>query len=183
MSVEATNKVKVEYEGSLEDGTVFDSSEKQGAPLEFIVGAGMLIEGFDNAVIGMEVGEEKELTIEPENGYGEILEELVRDFPKDSIPNNDKLTPGVTLLIGLPNGMQIAGTVVTVGDEMVKIDMNHPLAGKTLKFKIKVVDIAEGPAPGEECGCGCGHDHGAVCEPETEGSDDPPQEQPPEDKE
>ena len=164
--VESGNLVKVEYTGSLESGEVFDSSEKHGTPLEFIAGAGMLIKGFDDAVLGMEEGEEKEITIPPEEAYGEVLDELVRDFPKESIPDNEKLSPDVTLIIGLPNGMQIAGRVVEVTDDNVKIDMNHPLAGQTLVFKIKVVEFGEPPEgyqmPGscsDEACSSCGHSH------------------------
>jgi FKBP-type peptidyl-prolyl cis-trans isomerase 2 len=171
MAVEAGNKVKVDYVGTLEDGEVFDSSENHGQPMEFIVGHGQLIEGFDKAVVGMEVGDEKEITLPPEEAYGEILEELVRDFPKEGIPDSEKLAPGVTLIIGLPNGFQIAGRVIEVADESVKIDMNHPLAGQTLNFKIKVLEISEPTAEELQQGCGvpgCGHDHGEEAPPEEE---------------
>ena len=87
MVVEKGNKIKVEYEGKLETGEVFDSTEKHGNPLEFEVGSGQLIKGFDEAVIGMDVNEEKTFRIESKDGYGERKEELVTKVPKDKFPN------------------------------------------------------------------------------------------------
>ncbi len=143
MSVEKGNKVKVEYEGKLEDGTVFDSSEKHGGkPLEFEVGTGQVIPGFENAVVGMEKGEEKEVTIKPEEAYGEPRDDLIKKVPKEQLPKEQEPKEGMVLMVGLPNGAQIPAKIVGIDDKEVSLDLNHPLAGKTLIFKIKVVDFS-----------------------------------------
>jgi FKBP-type peptidyl-prolyl cis-trans isomerase 2 len=139
MKVEKGNKLKVEYTGTLEDGTVFDSSEKHGQPLEFEVGAGQLIKGFDEGVIGMEKGEEKEITIPADQAYGQPRDELVQKVPKDKLPADIK--EGALLISKLPNGQQIPAKIVKIEDKEVIVDLNHPLAGKTLKFKVKVLEI------------------------------------------
>jgi len=141
--VEKGNKIKVEYVGSLEDGTVFDSSEKHNCPLEFVVGEGQLIKGFDDAVIGMKVGEEKEITLPPDQAYGEHNPEFVRDMPKNMFPEDQEIEPGMVFMVDLQDGRQLPVRVTNVSDENVTIDLNPPLAGKTLIFKIKVVEIAE----------------------------------------
>ena len=137
------SKIKVEYVGTLEDGTVFDSSEKHNSPLEFIVGEGQLIKGFDDAVVGMKVGEEKEVKLLPEDAYGPHNPEFVRDMPKDMFPKDQEIKPGMIFMVDLQDGRQLPVRVTKVSDEQVTIDLNPPLAGKTLIFKIKVVDIAE----------------------------------------
>jgi len=137
MTIKKGDKVKVEYTGTLEDGTVFDSTQKRGQPLEFEVGAGKLIKGFDDAVIGMSVGEEKQVKIPPADAYGESRPELIKEFPKDKLPPEVKA--GSVLLIQLPNGIKLPVRVVSVDDKTANLDLNHPLAGKTLNFKIKVV--------------------------------------------
>ena len=136
------DKVKVEYTGSLEDGTVFDSSDQHDAPLEFVVGAGQLIKGFDEAVVGMKIGEEKEITIPPEEAYGPHNPEFVKDMPREMFPEDQEIKPGMVFMVNLEDGRQIAVRVSKVSDGMVTIDLNPPLAGKTLVFKIKVVDVA-----------------------------------------
>ena len=137
------DKVKVEYTGSLEDGTVFDSSEMHDAPLEFIVGAGQLIKGFDEAVVGMKIGEEKEIKIPPEEAYCEHNPEFVKDMPRDCFPPEQEIQPGMMFMVALQDGRQIPVRVTAVTDENVTIDLNPPLAGKTLVFKIKIVEIAQ----------------------------------------
>jgi FKBP-type peptidyl-prolyl cis-trans isomerase 2 len=140
MPVKNGDKVKVEYKGTFDDGTVFDSSEKCGAPLEFEVGAGQIIPGFENAVMGMENGEEKEFKLEPSDAYGDRNPQLVQKIPRDQLPK--EVESGMMLVVGLPNGAQIPVKVTEVTDEWVTIDMNHPLAGENLNFKIKVVGIS-----------------------------------------
>lgn len=141
MEVKKGNKVKVEYEGKLDDGTVFDSSKKHGQPLEFEAGAGKVIPGFDNAVIGMKEGDEKTVKIEVNDAYGERKEELVKEVPKEQMPEGD-LQVGMMIGVGLPNGQQVPATISEVGDKSVTLDLNHPLAGKNLTFEIKVVEIS-----------------------------------------
>jgi peptidylprolyl isomerase len=141
MSVKKGDKIKVEYTGTLEDGTLFDSSEAHGQPLEFEVGSGQLIKGFDDAVIGMEIGEEKEIKLQPSEAYGEHNPELVKKVPKEQFPKEKELKPGMILLIKLPNEIQVPVRIAEVTDDEIALDLNHPLAGKVLIFKIKVVEI------------------------------------------
>jgi len=135
-------KVKVEYTGSLDDGTVFDSSEKRG-PLEFEAGAGQVIPGFDKAIMGMKEGEEKEVKIECADAYGDPNPEAVQKVPKDKLPQGQEIKEGMMLIMNLPNGMKIPARIVKVEDNEVTVDFNHPLAGKDLNFKIKIVEICE----------------------------------------
>ena len=141
MKVEKGNKIKVEYEGKFEDGNVFDSSESHGHPLEFEVGAGMVVPGFDNAVIGMMLDEEKEIRIEPKDAYGEVNPEAFRKVSKEQLPTEAEIKPGMMLGVQLPNGQQMPVKVSEVDDKELTLDLNHPLAGKVLLFKIKVVEI------------------------------------------
>jgi peptidylprolyl isomerase len=133
-------KVQIHYTGTLEDGEVFDSSEGK-SPLEFTIGAGHIIKGFEEAVIGMQVGEEKDIIIPPEKAYGEPRPELVQQIPKDKL---GELKPEEGMVIG----MQIPGidqvfpaTIIEVDEEGITVDLNPPLAGKTLHFHIKMESI------------------------------------------
>jgi FKBP-type peptidyl-prolyl cis-trans isomerase 2 len=139
MGVKAGDNVKVEYTGKLEDGTVFDSSERHGKPLEFEVGKGQVIKGFEEAVIGMEPGKEKEVKIPCEKAYGHNNPELVKQIPKEKLPTDKELKENMIILVGLPNGQQIPAKVVGVSETHITLDLNHPLAGKALSFKIKLV--------------------------------------------
>lgn len=141
-TVQEGDTITVEYEGRLDDGTVFDSSDKHEEPLEFTVGEGKIIKGFDQAVVGMEVGEEKEVTVPPEQAYGQYNPELVRDLPRNVFPEDQEVQPGMVFMMALPDGRQVPVRIAEVAEEQVKVDLNSPLAGKTLTFTIKVVDIA-----------------------------------------
>ncbi len=143
MTVKKGDKIKVDYTGTLEDGSVFDSSANHGQPLEFEVGSGQLIKGFDECVIGMKVGEEKEIKLSPAEAYGEQKEELKKKVPKTQLPPSQEPKVGMAMGVGLPNGQQVPAKIIEVADNDVTIDLNHPLAGKTLNFKIKVVEILE----------------------------------------
>lgn len=140
MPIKNGDKVKVEYKGTLDDGTVFDSSEKHGEPLEFEIGAGQIIPGFEDAIMGMENGDEKEFKLEASEAYGDRNPQLVQKIPRDQMPK--EVERGMVLVVGLPNGAQIPVKVTEVTDEWVTIDLNHPLAGENLNFKIKIVDIS-----------------------------------------
>ena len=133
--VKKGDKVKVKYTGYLEDGSTFDSNEDKDALL-FEVGAGQVIKGFDDAVVGMKVGEKKSVTIKPEEAYGERHEEMVIKIPKTQF-QGEEVKEG--MMVSSSNGMQ--DTVVAVNDNDVTLDFNFPLAGKTLKFDIKVEAI------------------------------------------
>jgi len=143
MVIKKGDKIKVDYTGMLEDGTVFDTSTHgdHSHPLEFEVGSGQLIKGFDDAVIGMKVGEEKEIKLQPDEAYGELRGELVHEVPRDQLPKEPEPKEGMTLVLNAPNGMKFPAKIVEVTKDHVKIDMNHPLAGKVLKFKIKIISI------------------------------------------
>ena len=140
MAVEKGKKIKVDYVGTFEDGTEFDSSEKHGQPLEFEAGAGQVVKGFDEAVLGMEKGEEKEVTLKPADAYGDVNPQLVQKVPKETLKGVEELKAGQVIGIGTPDGRQFPARVIEISDKEVSLDLNHPLAGKTLKFKIKVVD-------------------------------------------
>ncbi|MCC5946240.1 MAG: peptidylprolyl isomerase [Bernardetiaceae bacterium] len=137
--------VKVNYTGKLEDGTVFDASENHGRPLEFIVGAGQMIKGFDLAVESMKIGEQKTVTLSPSEAYGEVKEEYLltvnqSDFPDNVVPNiGDRFTVNV-------NNSQIPVSVKSIDGDAVVLDANNELAGKTLVFDIELVDVQPGDA-------------------------------------
>ncbi|MCK4521880.1 MAG: peptidylprolyl isomerase [Nanoarchaeota archaeon] len=140
MAIKKGDKVKVEYTGTLDDGTVFDTSEGK-QPLEFEAGAGQLIKGFDEAIMGMEKGEEKEIKLTPEKAYGDHNPELIKKIPRDKIPvpEGKEIKPGMMLALGTPDGKQIPAKITEVTDKEITIDLNHPLAGKNLNFKVKVI--------------------------------------------
>jgi len=141
MPVEEGNKVRLEYKGTLDDGSIFDSSEAHGEPLEFEVGSGQVIPGFEDAVKGMEEGEEKTFKLEPCDAYGDHNPQIVKPVPRDQMPLDEEPEPGMMLITELPNGAKIPAVITEVTDETVTIDLNHPLAGKALTFEIKVVGV------------------------------------------
>ncbi len=136
------DKVKVEYTGKLKDGTVFDTSEGK-APLSFEIGAKQVIPGFEKAIEGMKVGEDKEFTLSVEEGYGPIKAELQQEIPRDKLPEKPEPKQGMMLLMKAPTGQQIPARIVKVADGKVTIDINHPLAGKELTFTVKVTGVNE----------------------------------------
>ena len=140
MSVSNGDTVKVEYTGKLSDGSVFDSSEG-GDPLEFTMGEGQLIPGFESAVEGMEVDEEKTVTISADDAYGQKNDDFIQDFPKESLPDEIPAEKGQQLQLQTQDGQAIPGLITNVSDDKITVDMNHPLAGKDLTFDIKVVEI------------------------------------------
>ncbi|MEX2347293.1 MAG: peptidylprolyl isomerase [Balneolaceae bacterium] len=133
--------VKVHYTGTLEDGAVFDTSEER-EPLEFTLGQGQLIPGFEKAVIGMDEGESTTVEIPSEEAYGEAREDLVITVPKDQLPEDVEPQIGMQLQVNQPDGQPIPVRITEVGDAELTLDANHPLAGKDLKFKIELVEVA-----------------------------------------
>ena len=129
--------VKVHYTGTLADGTQFDSSVGRD-PLEFTVGAGQMIPGFDRAVVGMKVGEKKTITIPAADAYGEYDPEMVKDVPRSDLP--DSIDPEVGMQLRAGNSLV---TITAVTDDSVTIDFNHQLAGKDLTFEIELVSIGQ----------------------------------------
>ena len=124
----------------MDNKEVFDSS-KGRAPLEFEVGSGKVIKGFDEAVMGMDKGKEKEVRIEAKNAYGERNEKLIKEVPRKAIPEKIEMKVGGVLIIKTPEGIQIGCVIKEIKKDKVVLDLNHPLAGKALNFKIKVVDV------------------------------------------
>jgi len=135
------DKVKIHYKGTLEDGTVFDSSEGR-EPLEFAIGSGQVIVGFDEAVRGMEVGQKKNVTIPVDKAYGPRNEDMVMEVPKDQVPPDLNPEVGMKLQMGGANGEIILVSVVDVTESHITLDANPPLAGKDLNFDIELVEVA-----------------------------------------
>ena len=133
-------KIKVEYVGRLADGTIFDQKSADD-PLEFILGEGQIIPGFNDAVTGMRLNEEKTVTIKARDAYGRRQESLVREFPRSSIPPDIDAKIGQNIQIQDDKGRIIPGKIVSMSPANVTIDFNHPLANKDLIFDIKLVGV------------------------------------------
>jgi len=136
------DKVTLEYTGLLSDGTVFDASSKHDKPLQFEVGGGRVIPGFDKAVTGMKLGEEKKFTIPPTEAYGEANPKLIKKVSRKEIPQDRVPEVGMSLVMGTPEGRQMQALITEVTPEFIMLDLNHPLAGKALTFQIKVIKIS-----------------------------------------
>lgn len=132
--------VRIHYTGTLSDGSVFDSSEGRD-PLEFTLGSGQVIPGFDNGVTGMTVGEKKTIEIPSDEAYGPVHEEARQDVPRAQIPAEIPLEVGIQLQMQSPTGQVVPVTVVAITEESVTLDANHPLAGKDLTFALELVSI------------------------------------------
>jgi len=130
-TVKSGDTVKVNYVGSFDDGVVFDSSEGK-EPLEFTVGEGMLIPGFENALVGMEPGEKKTVRVEPQDAYGDYDENLVLTMPLDRVPEDINPEVGMELQLISQSGQKLPVVVKDVQKEAIILDANHPLAGKVL---------------------------------------------------
>ena len=173
MKVEQNKMVGVDYKLTV-DGQIADQS-RPGQPLEFIFGTGMLLPKFEEAILGKEIGESVAFTLEPKDGYGEIIAEAIVDLPKDIFMVDGKLAEDI-LFVGsqVPmsdaQGNRMMGIVKEVGESTVKMDFNHPMAGKTLNFDVEVISVRD-VTPEDlagKCGCGecsCGDD--CHCEGES----------------
>lgn len=135
------NSVKVHYTGRLEDGTVFDSSANR-EPLQFTLGDGNMIKGFDAAVHGMAIGEEKSVTIPSAEAYGEKRDDMMLDIPIDQVPPHIQPEVGMELSLQNQAGQPVPVKVTHVDAEKITLDANHPLAGQDLIFDITLVEIA-----------------------------------------
>jgi len=133
--------VKIHYTGTLDDGTKFDSSAGR-EPLEFAIGSGQVIPGFDNAVDGMTVGDNKTVTIPAGEAYGERHDQLVQEVPKSALPDDMEPEIGMQLQSQGPDGQVMNLLVTAVEVESITVDGNHPLAGQSLTFAIELVEIA-----------------------------------------
>ncbi len=133
--------VKIHYTGTLDDGTEFDSSVGRD-PLEFELGQGQVIAGFERAVEGMTVGDSKSVRLEPADAYGPRHDQLVQDVPREALPEGMSPEVGMGLQSTSPSGDVTELTVTAVTDETITVDANHPLAGHALSFDIELVAIA-----------------------------------------
>ena len=141
--VKTGDKVRVHYHGRLVNGETFDSSEGR-QPLEFEVGSGMVIKGFDDGVTGMKVGEKKTINIPVENAYGEKNADMIIDYPKAQFPEHIELEVGTPLVMSSASGQQFQVKIAEVKEDVVILDANHPLAGEELIFDLELVEIVGG---------------------------------------
>lgn len=138
--VKSGDTVRVHYNGKLTDGSTFDSSTGRD-PLEFQVGSGAVIQGFDEGVMGMSVGQKKTVTIPAEEAYGSVEEDRIFEFPIDRFPPDLKPEAGMSLNMSNGQGDYIPVVIIEVRDDVAVLDANHPLAGKDLVFDIELMEI------------------------------------------
>ncbi len=139
--VKSGDTAQIHYTGTLQDGTMFDSSEGRD-PLEFVVGSGQIIPGLDSALPGMTEGDKKVVKVPSDEAYGPVNPEMRQAVPREGIPADIPLDPGTQLQMQTPEGQALPVTVVEVDEATVTLDANHPLAGKDLQFDIELVKIA-----------------------------------------
>ena len=144
--VKSGDTVRVHYHGKLTDGTTFDSSEGR-EPLEFEVGSGMVIAGFDTGVTGMVIGEKRTIQIPVEEAYGEKQEDMFMEFPMDRFPADMKPEVGMQLNMSGQDGQSFPVIIREVLEDKVVLDANHPLAGEPLTFDLELVEIVGGQSP------------------------------------
>lgn len=141
--VKSGDKIKVHYHGRLTSGETFDKSEGR-PPLEFEVGSGMVIKGFDEGVKGMAVGDKKTIHIPFQEAYGPKSPEMIFDMPKDRFPADMELETGMMLAMSDGQGQQVPVTVTEIREDSVTLDANHRLAGEDLIFELELVEIVGG---------------------------------------
>jgi peptidylprolyl isomerase len=136
------DSVKIHYTGTLDDGTQFDSSAGRD-PLEFELGSGQVIPGFDKAVDGMSVGDRKSVNIPAEDAYGVHHQQMVQDVPRDALPAEMEPVEGMSLQAEGPDGQAFNLVITAIQEETITVDGNHPLAGKALNFDLELVSIGQ----------------------------------------
>jgi FKBP-type peptidyl-prolyl cis-trans isomerase 2 len=141
MAIKDGTKVKFDYTLTVDDETV-DSSKERG-PLEYTHGEGKIIPGLANELEGLKQGDEKEITLPPEKAYGKVNKDAVREFPKSSLPQDQEPKVGMLLQVQTQNGQVIPAKIAEVKEDTIVLDLNHPLAGKTLNFDIKILSVEE----------------------------------------
>lgn len=142
--VKKGDKVKVHYHGRLTNGETFDKSEGR-EPLEFEVGSGMVIKGFDDGITGMAVGDKKTINIPFDEAYGPLNPEMLIEMPKERFPKDMEIEVGLSLGMNDGQGQQFQVVVTEIKEEIVILDANHPLAGQDLVFDLELVDIITKP--------------------------------------
>ena len=141
--MEKGTTVRVHYVGTLDDGTQFDSSRDRGETLEFQAGTGMMIPGFDKAVVNMEVGEKVHVHLMPEEAYGPSNPNAIFDAPISVVRRGEELEVGMRIYLQAPNGQPFPATIVKKTEDTFTFDANHEMAGKELNFDIELVEVAE----------------------------------------
>ena len=139
MLVKNGDTVNIHYTGKFEDGQEFDSSKGKD-PLTFKVGSGQVIPGFEEAVIGMKEGEKKKISISPEKAYGELRKDLIKEFPR-SMLGTGQVSVGQVVQLKTVDDQIVSARVEGLADNTVTFNLNHPLAGKTLCFKLELINI------------------------------------------
>jgi FKBP-type peptidyl-prolyl cis-trans isomerase SlyD len=148
--------VCLDYTLRLDNDEVVDTSEER-EPIEFVQGQRQIVPGLEDALYGMEAGDGKSVVVEPAEGYGERNPEASQDVPRDAFQEGAELEPGMPIQVSDGSGRTATAFVAEVGDDAVKLDFNHPLAGETLHFDVEVVDVREATAADLAGGCGtCG---------------------------
>lgn len=171
MQIDNKLYVAIDYKLALASGEEVDSSP-EGQPLGFITGAGQIIPGLEKELMGKTAGHESKVVVEPEEGYGQVNENLFQEIPRDQFPADCEVEPGMTFQAQGPQGPVMLSIKEVKDGNMVIVDLNHPLAGKQLHFDVKVVEVREPTA--EElaqleqqaaagCGCGCGTEEPSNC--------------------
>ncbi len=140
MTAQHNDTVSIHYTGKFDDGTVFDSSIGHD-PLEFTVGAGQVIPGFEEGVVGMKANDRKNISIAPDMAYGEYHDSLLVEVPKNSIPDEIELQVGMPLQMENNEGKSFIVVIKEITNDSVKLDANHPMAGKNLNFELELVKI------------------------------------------
>lgn len=140
MTAKLNDTVKVHYKGTLSNGEVFDTSEGK-EPLEFKLGAGQIIPGFENGIVGMQVEESKKIDIPAAEAFGERKEELLQEVPKAKLPQDIKPEVGLQLMSQSPDGKEIPLVIAEIKEDTITVDANHPLAGKDLTFEVTLMSI------------------------------------------
>ena len=143
MTAQKGNRVRVEYEGFLDDGRVFDSTEQHGFPMKLTIGAGIYLDALENALIGMNVKEEKKIRLSPQEAYGEYLPEKIETIDRKTLPNEISLEEGTLVILTSAEGNETPAKVVDLTETEVTLDFNHPLAGIPLNFRLTLLEILQ----------------------------------------
>ena len=141
MSAQKGDQVRIKYEGFLDDGRVFDSTEQHGFPMKLTIGAGVYLDALEQALIGMELNEEKTIRLTPKDAYGEHLPERVETIDRKNLPNKSKLEEGTLLILTSPEGIETPAKIIDLTETEVTLDFNHPLAGIPLNFRLTLIEI------------------------------------------
>ena len=156
--VETGHFVKVDYTGKLDNGEVFHTTQN-AKPVEIEVGAGRLIKGFEEALVGMEANEKKSFDLTAEEGFGPRDENMMQTFNRADLPNDFQPKIGDVVALSTPQGGQVPAKVKEMDDEKITVDLNHPLAGQALSFDVEIIEIneesTEPACTPSSCGGGC----------------------------